>query len=79
MSDRPTEDTQSDLFKICSLSDPYQADLVKVALLDHGLKCELDNVHQGGLAGVLAIDVLILKSDLEEATDVINQHFPGLL
>lgn len=51
-----------------------EAAIIKNALQDEGISCALDNDHQGGLTGVLAIRLLVPADQLEKAKAFLDEH-----
>ncbi len=62
------------IVSIYSLSDPYEAELIKNTLEDNGIQCSLDGQTQGGFVGVVNIGVLVKEVDAERAIELIRQH-----
>ncbi len=56
------------------LNDPYQAEVIQVALRGEGIPCELDGERQAGLSGVLEIGVLVRAQDADRARRLIREH-----
>jgi hypothetical protein len=54
--------------------DPVQAELVKNALEDEGIKAAIQGEGQGGLTGVLEVRVLVRVVDEARAREVIAFH-----
>lgn len=59
---------------ILSLTDASAAEIVRIALENEGIACELENEHQAGLTGVLPVRILVRAADEKRARDVIAQH-----
>lgn len=57
-----------------SVNDLMQAELIKITLLDNGIRCEIDGEHQGGFTGALKIGILVRESDVAEAIKLIETH-----
>ena len=62
------------IVSIYSLSDPYEAELIKNTLEDNDIQCSLDGQTQGGFVGVVDIGVLVKEADAERAVELIRQH-----
>lgn len=51
-----------------------EASIVQNALQEQGIPCSLENDHQGGLTGVLAIRILVPADQLAEAEAFLREH-----
>ncbi|GAA4433781.1 DUF2007 domain-containing protein [Bremerella cremea] len=51
-----------------------EATIIKSALEEEGIPCALDNDHQGGLTGVLAIRILVPSDRKEDAAAFLGKH-----
>lgn len=51
-----------------------EATIIQNALQQEGIPCQLDNDHQGGLTGVLAIRILVPSEKKEEADQFLIEH-----
>lgn len=57
-----------------TLKDPYKAEIIKNALRDEGIRCELDGEGQAGLSEILDIGVLVRAQDADLARTIIEEH-----
>lgn len=51
-----------------------EAAIIQNALQAEGIPCTLDNDHQGGLTGVLAIRILVPSDKKDEADQFLSEH-----
>lgn len=51
-----------------------EASIIQNALQDQGIQCALENDHQGGLTGVLAIRILVPSDQVTEAEAFLTEH-----
>jgi hypothetical protein len=51
-----------------------EAEILKGVLESEGIKCELEGENQGGLAGILAVKILVRAWDEERARQVLALH-----
>ncbi|MHC2069581.1 putative signal transducing protein [Bremerella sp. T1] len=51
-----------------------EATIIQNALKAEGIPCALDNDHQGGLTGVLAIRILVPSEKKAEAEAFLSEH-----
>ncbi len=51
-----------------------EATIIQNALKEEGIPCALDNDHQGGLTGVLAIRILVPSDKKEDAERFLAEH-----
>ncbi len=51
-----------------------EAAIIQNALQEEGISCALDNDHQGGLTGVLAIRIMIPSDQLDKAKAFLDEH-----
>ena len=63
-----------ELITAYTLKDPYKAEIIKNALRDEGIPCELDGEGQAGLSEILDIGVLVRAQDADLARGLIEQH-----
>lgn len=64
----------SELVSIYQSSNPGEAEIIKSALLEEGIPCELGGESQAGFTGMFAIDVLVRAVDAERAREFIESH-----
>ncbi len=80
MSDSARTDYDPDeLVSVYTAHEPTIAELIKGELESEGIRCEVSGENQGGLAGVLKVDVLVRAADEERARAFISAHegLPG--
>ncbi|PQO30612.1 hypothetical protein C5Y96_14175 [Blastopirellula marina] len=51
-----------------------EATIIQNALQEEGIPCTLDNDHQGGLTGVLAIRIMVPSDKKEQADQFLSEH-----
>jgi hypothetical protein len=68
--------TLNDLVTVYTLSDPIQAEIIKNALHDEGIRCFLDGIHQAGEIGIMAFDIKVQvpAGDADRARRLIEFH-----
>jgi len=59
---------------VYTVNNPYEAELIKMALRAEGIKCELDGEGQAGLSDILPVGILVPAKDADLARDVIMQN-----
>ena len=52
---------------VYTVNNPYQAEIVKMALLGQGISCQLDGEGQAGLSDILEIGILVPATDADRA------------
>ena len=70
----PEETDGDELVTVYTLKDPYKAEIIKNALRDEGIRCDLDGKGQAGLSEVLDIGVLVRAQDADRARGLIERH-----
>ncbi|MHB1038568.1 MAG: putative signal transducing protein [Pirellulales bacterium] len=73
----PAETDGGELVTAYTLKDPYKAEIIKNALRDEGIPCELDGEGQAGLSEIFDIAVLVRARDADLARELIEQHEQG--
>ena len=63
-----------DLVQVYSLTDPTRAEVIRIALEQEGIPCEIANEHQAGLTGILTIRLFVRARDEDLAKKLINAH-----
>jgi hypothetical protein len=58
---------------IYTVSNPYEAEIIKVALLGQGIPCMIDGERQAGLSDILTIGILVPAKDADLARDIIEE------
>src|SRR5260370_41458334 len=73
-----------DPIEVYTVTDPTLAELIRNALHEEGIVCEISGEGQGGFSGVLEIQILTKASDAERARGIIaelerhrNEGAPG--
>ena len=72
MSDQ--EHDPNDLVTVHTTHDPTKAELIKAALNDEGIACEISGENQGSFSGVLDITILVRAVDADSARKFIESH-----
>ncbi len=83
LSDRPKReetdiDHRDDLLTVYTTDDPNYAEILRNALNDNEIKCEIDGEHQAGFAGLtsMPIKLLVRVRDFDRARNFIETHHP---
>lgn len=63
-----------ELVKIYTVTDPNQAEIIKVALESEGIRCELGGTAQGGFTGIWDIDITVRAQDADRALKIIQSR-----
>ena len=58
---------------VYTVNNPYEAEVIKTALLNEGISCQLDGEGQAGLSDILEIGVLVRARDADRALKFIQQ------
>jgi hypothetical protein len=58
---------------VYTVTDPNVAELIRNALHEEGIVCEISGESQAGLAGVLEIDILTRAIDADRARKIIEE------
>jgi hypothetical protein len=68
-----------DLVSVYSTSDANEAEILRAALHDEGVKCEISGESQAGLAGIstMGIELLVRAEDYDRARDFLAKHRRG--
>ena len=75
MSDTARSDYDPDeLVCVYTAHEPTIAELIRTELQAEGIRCEVSGENQGGLAGVLKVEVLVRAADEEQARAFISAH-----
>jgi hypothetical protein len=66
----------NDLVTVYTLSDPIQAEIIKNALHDEGIRCFLDGIHQAAEIGIRAFEISVQVSadDADRARRLLELH-----
>ena len=54
--------------------DANKAEIIRIALENEGITCQIENEHQASLTGVLAIKLLVPSDDAPQAKAFIAEH-----
>jgi len=67
-----------DLLEVYSTSDANEAEVLRIALEDEGVECEIDGRSQGGFAGigVMEVKLLVRASEFDRARAYLEKHLP---
>jgi hypothetical protein len=57
---------------VYTVTDPTQAELIRNALQEEGIVCEISGETQGGFTGVFSIDVMVRAIDADRARHIIE-------
>ena len=57
--------------------DEAEAEIVKLALEAAGVNCVLENAHQAGLTGILAVKVQVKSEDEQRARQLLENRESG--
>ena len=58
---------------VYSVTEPTQAELIRNALQEEGIVCEISGESQGGFSGVFEIQILTKASDADRARAIITE------
>lgn len=64
----------TDLVSVRTCQSHEEAAIIQNAMQGEGFSCVLDNDHQGGLTGVLAIRIMVPANELERAKAFLDEH-----
>ncbi len=67
-----------DLVVLCRTRDALQAELIRRALGDEPIACQISGSHQAGLTGILDVEVLVRSEDLPAAQAVLARLTSGV-
>jgi hypothetical protein len=59
---------------VYTVNNPYEAEIIKMALLGQGISCQLDGEGQAGLSDILEIGILVSARDADRAQKFIEQN-----
>lgn len=74
MAKIPIRKPQDELVTAYTVADSVKAEIIKNALEEHGIPCEIGGEHQGGFTGTLSIDIIVNESDAPLAKQIITDH-----
>ncbi len=68
--------SHDDLQVAYTTSSAEEAEILRVALQNEGIPCEVDGAHQAGLTGVpiLEVRLLVRREDLDKAREIIDRE-----
>ncbi len=61
-----------DLVTIYTVRDPTKAEVIRIALHDNGIACQIDGEYQAGFTGAIDIGILVKAVDADRATKLIE-------
>jgi hypothetical protein len=59
---------------VYTVNNPYEAEIIKMALQGEGISCQLDGEGQAGLSDILEIGILVPARDADRAQKIIEQN-----
>ena len=59
---------------VYTVNNPYEAEVIKMAVQGEGISCELDGEGQAGLSDILEIGILVPAIDADRAQTFIEQN-----
>jgi hypothetical protein len=59
---------------VYTVKNPYEAEVIKMALQGEGISCQLDGEGQAGLSDILEIGILVPARDADRAQNIIEQN-----
>lgn len=77
MNNQEEHHPNAHLVTVYTVGDAVKAELIRNALQEHGIRCELGGEHQAGFTGTFAVDVIVLETDRERAEKLIEDLFPA--
>lgn len=68
--------SMQELVTVYTVSNEIEAEIIKNALEDEGIRCEIEGSHQAGQAGLIgiAINLQVPAADAERARAFIKEH-----
>ncbi|TWT58545.1 hypothetical protein KOR42_19260 [Thalassoglobus neptunius] len=69
--------SEDSLIPIYTTTNLAKAEVIRAALEGEGIRCEIENEHQGGFTGVTAVRLFVLQKDSERAVQFIDVHSEG--
>jgi hypothetical protein len=64
------------LVTVAKVDDAVKAELIRNALQERGIRCELGGEHQAGFTGALDVEVIVREQDSQAAAEIIATLFP---
>ena len=67
-----------DLLEVFSTSDANEAEVLRIALEDEGVPCEIEGKSQGGFTGVgvMEVKLFVRAADFDQARAYLEKHLP---
>ena len=59
---------------VYTVNNPYEAEIIRMALQGEGISCQLDGEGQAGLSDILAIGILVRARDADLARKIIRHN-----
>ena len=59
---------------VFTVNNPYEAEIIKMALQGQGISCQLDGEGQAGLSDILEIGILVPARDADRALKLIREN-----
>ena len=69
--------SEESLIPIYTTRNIAHAEVIKVALEEEGIRCEIENEHQAALTGVTNVRLFVLEHDKDAAVAFIDAHEEG--
>lgn len=69
--------TEDSLVPIYTTRNISKAEVIRGALEGEGIRCEIENEHQGGFTGVTNVRLFVLEKDKAAAVQFIDLHEDG--
>ena len=66
-----------DIITVYTLHDPNHAEIIRAALHNEGIKCEIDGENQAAMTNILEIGILVRAVDADRARKIIESHEPS--
>jgi hypothetical protein len=59
---------------VYTVNNPYEAEIIRMALDGEGISCQLDGEGQAGLSDILEIGILVRARDADRAQRIIRHN-----
>jgi hypothetical protein len=59
---------------VYTVNNPYEAEIIKMALQGQGISCQLDGEGQAGFSDIFAIGILVRAGDADLAKQIIRHN-----
>ncbi|MCG8583926.1 MAG: DUF2007 domain-containing protein [Pirellulales bacterium] len=63
-----------EIVTVYTVKDEMEGEIIKNALEDEGIMCNLGGEHQAGLTGTFDVDILVRAEDEARAREIIESH-----